>query len=274
MKKILLAFAGTRFPESIFHFARRLHEQQSLLLVGAFLPEVMYTNIYNFGTGLPGDDVVPILSEEDEAIIEINITRFADMCQRNNITYRVHKDYDNLALPELKKETRFADLLVINSENFYDKFSFNDPNPSLKEALHASECPIIVVPEKFNFPDRIILAYDGSADSVYAIKQFAYLFPEMCGNETLLVYINEKDGLQLPDEHNIEELVGQHFKNLDLLKLQINAKKYFSTWLSENKNALLVGDSFGRSPLSELFRESFVAEIISEHKMPVFIAHR
>lgn len=274
MKKILLAFAGTRFSKSIVNFACHLNEHQPALLVGLFLPEVMYANIYNFGSGLPGSETVPIISEEDRAIIDRNITRFTDLCQDNNITYRVHKDYDNLALPELKKETRFADLLIISSENFYEKFSFNDPNPSLNETLHSSECPIIVVPEKFNFPDRIILTYDGSASSVYAIKQFAYLFPEMCGNETLLVYINEKDDAQLPDENNLEEWAAQHFKKIDLLKLQINAKTYFTTWLSENKNVLLIGGSFGRSHMSELFKKSFVADIISEHKLPVFIAHR
>jgi hypothetical protein len=274
MKKILLAFAGIRFSESVFSFVRRLNEQQPIMLVGVFLPEVMYSSIYSFSSGIPGNDLVPVISDEDSAIVEKNMTRFAELCQRNNITYRVHKDYDNIALPELKKETRFADLLILSSEKFFDSFSFNDPNPSLKDMLHATECAVVVVPEKFNFPDRTILAYDGSASSVYAIKQFAYLFPEMCGNETLLVYINEKDGTQLPDQQIIEELATQHFKNLEILSLQINARKYFNTWLIENKNALLVGGSFGRSPISELFHKSFVAEIISEHKFPVFIAHR
>lgn len=144
----------------------------------------------------------------------------------------------------------------------------------MKEALHASECPIIVVPEEFDFPERNIMAYDGSDSAVFAIKQFAYLLPELCINETLMVYVSENNDFQLPDESNIEELAKRHFKNLDFLKLQVNAKKYFTTWLSEKKNALLISGSQGRSPVSELFRNSFVAEVIAEHKLPVFIAHR
>ena len=109
------------------------------------------------------------------------------------------------------------------------------------------------------------MAYDGSDSAVFAIKQFAYLFPELCGNETLLVYAREKKDSQFPDENNTEELAKQHFKNLDLLKLRINAKKYFTSWLIEKKKALLIGGSFGRSPASEMFRKSFVDEVIANH---------
>ena len=274
MKKILLAFGGPRFSEGIFQFAKWLNEKQPVLLIGVFLPEVVYSNIYAFGSGLPAADFVPFVGQEDNQLIEKNMNHFTDLCERNGISYRVHKDYDNLALSELKKETRFADLLIISSEKFYTTYGLNDLNPSLTEALHTSECPIVVVPETFYFPERNILAYDGSESSVFAIKQFAYLFPELAQNETLLVYAKENTDPGLPDESYIEELATQHFKNLNLLKLHLNPRKFFNTWLSERQNVILVGGSFGRSPASELFQKSFVAKVIAEQKLPVFIAHQ
>ena len=122
------------------------------------------------------------------------------------------------------------------------------------------------MPEKFDFPENVILAYDGTEQSVYAIKQFAYLFPEMAEKPTLLVYASKNPAEDFPGKGQIEELVARHFPNLTLLKLDINPEKYFGTWLSENKSAILVSGSYGRSNFSQFLKKSFVADIIAEHK--------
>ena len=44
--------------------------------------------------------------------------------------------------------------------------------------------------------------------------------------------------------------------------------------LVADSNAILVSGSFGRSMFSEMFRKSFVSDVIAEHKLPVFIAHK
>jgi len=118
------------------------------------------------------------------------------------------------------------------------------------------------------------LAYDGSESSVYAIKQFAYLFPELCDNTTILVYAREKNGEEFPEEINIEELAARHFSDLTLLRLDADPRKYFSSWLMEHKKAILISGAFGRSEVSRLLRKSFVSDIISDHRLPVFIAHK
>jgi hypothetical protein len=185
----------------------------------------------------------------------------------------VHKDYYNFALPELKKESRFADLLIIGSEKFYENMGIDKPNEYLKDVLHGVECPVVLVPEKFTFPESVILAYDGSDSSVYAIKQFAYLFPDLCRKETLLVYSNDDDKKDFPDKIEMEELAARHFRRLTLFKLQLNPKKYFATWINEKKGTILVSGAYGRSGLSELLRRSFINDVIAEHKLPIFITH-
>jgi hypothetical protein len=205
--------------------------------------------------------------------VQENIKRFGDYCIKNGIEYRVHKDFDDFALPELKKETRFADLLIISGETFYKNSGSDEPSEYLKEALHGVECSVIVVPEDIQFPDTNILAYDGSASSVYAIKQFAYLFPELTGNETVLVYANEKENEELPDQVNIEELASRHYNNLVISKVHADPKNFFHSWLQEKRNSILVSGAFGRSGFSRLFHKSFISDIIKEHKLPVFISH-
>ena len=150
----------------------------------------------------------------------------------------------------------------------------NSPNDYLRDALHDVACPVLLVPEKFDFPESIILAYDGSEDAVYAIKQFAYLFPELNNRQTLLVYANDDAEEDFPDKIQMQELAARHFSNLTLFKLDVNPKKHFSTWVLEKKSAMLVSGSYGRSGLSQLFKNSFIKDIIASHRLPVFIAHK
>jgi len=274
MKKILIAFDGTQFSEGAFEFARQLNDLQPVLLTGVFLPQLSYTNLSNYTSAMSGPLFVPIIDEQDENLHQKNIERFQRLCIKNNMAFRVHNDYNDFALPELKKETRYADLLIISSEKFFKNLMSGNISDYMADAIHEAECPVMVIPEKFFFPKRNVIAYDGSASSVFAMKQFAYIFQELAGNETLLVYSKEEGDLKLPDEDYIEELATQHYKDLTIMKLELNPKKYFNTWLQKEDHPILICGAFGRSSISQVFKKSFVTEVIADHQLPVFIAHR
>ena len=275
MKKVLVAFDGSHYSEGALEFARQLNARNPILLTGDFLPKIDYASLWSQpAEGKPGSSFIPLLEDEDSRAVQENIKRFETYCLTNKIEFKVHKDFFDFALPELKNESRFADLLLLSSERFYEQAGTSRPNDYLKEALYKVECPVVIVPEKFDFPVHNILAYDGKPESVYAIKQFAYLFPELTGNETLLIYINDKGNEEIPEQINIEELAGRHFSKLTLNKLEMNPKKNFVPWLMEKKGAILISGSFGGSLFSHLFHKSFVFDIIREHRVPVFIAHK
>lgn len=270
MKKILLASDGSNFSEGAFEFASHLNKIEPILLTGVFVPQVDTSNFWSYSVGVP-PAVLPVWEEdsgEEQKIIE----RFKDLCEYNNIRCKVHDDYFGFAIPEIKRETKFADLLLIGSQKFYHNLG-EGMNDYIVNILHKTECPVLLVPETFIFPQSNVLAYDGSDSSIHAIKQFAYLFPELCDNPTLLVYCEEKDQI-IPEKENMRELAAQHFSDLQILKLEIDPKKYFGRWVAEKRNSILISGGFGRSVLSELFRKNFVADIIKEHQMPVFIAHK
>jgi nucleotide-binding universal stress UspA family protein len=274
MKKILLAFDGAHFSEGAFEFARKMNELSPILLTGVFMPLIDYAGLWSYSAAAVSGMVVPMINEDDAANIEDNVSRFSTLCESAHIEFRVHKDFSEFALPGLKKETRFADLLILGSESFYHNISSEEPNSYLKDAVHNAECPVVIVPEHFEFPEKNILAYDGTDSSVYAIKHFAYLFPELTDNKTVLAYVKDNDQIAFPDEQNIEELVSRHFPDLTFFKLGIDPKKYFALWMSERKDSILVCGAYSRSSFSMLFKRSFVTEVIRDHKIPVFIANR
>lgn len=274
MRKIVIAFDGIHYSESSFDFAKRLNEMNPILLTGVFLPQTSYANIWSYADGVGAPMFVPAIEDSDMDLIEKNIEKFETACRHNDIEYRTHKDFNDLALPELKRESRFADLMIIGSERFYENMGVGDPNNYLKEAIHNIECCVIIVPEKYQFPNINILAYDGSESSVFAIKQFAYLLPEFSENPTMLTFANTEGEINLPNEAFIEELAGRHFSDLTISKLDIDSKKNYSIWVADKKTAIVVAGAFSRSALSQFFNKSFMGDIIKQHNVPVFIGHK
>jgi hypothetical protein len=275
MKKILLAVAENKLPESAFEFVGCLNEINPVSVTGVFLREIVYSLnpalAYYEGSGVPAYN--PEAEKISQEELRKRIEWFKSSCQKNNIDYRIHNDTNDLIVQKLIKETRFADLLIVNTESFYQLSEFTEPKGYLKSILHLCECPVLIVPQQFDFPHKIILAYDGSESSVYAIKQFCYVFSEFCNKEVVVVYESKDDEDNFPDEVLIYELAMRHFNALTFLKLDKDMFR-LSSWASEKKGAMLVTGSYSRSGFSELFKKSFVARVIREHKIPVFIAHK
>lgn len=273
MRKILLAFDGTHYSKGAFDFARRINEDEPILLTGAFLPQVDFANSWSYANG-GGTVYIPLLESFDADAVAANIARFEEDCVRHNIEHRVHKDFSSFALPELQKESRYADLMILGSQRFYENLGIESPNEYLRDALHDAECPVIVAPEQFDYPESVVLAYDGSRSSVYAIKQFAYLFPELCKTRSILVYAEHKAGKGIPDEDYIKELAARHFSDLTFYELEIHPREHFPTWISNLTRPILVSGAFGRSGFSQIFKRSFASDVISDNLFPVFIAHK
>lgn len=273
MKKIIIAFDGDNFSQGAFELARKLNDLQPILLTGVFVPQAELAGLWGYAGGV-GGFVAPLVERDDPETNNETIARFEKSCLDNGIDYRVHRDNNDFALNELKQETAFADLLILGSEMFYKGLGVSLPNDYLEGALHNIQCPVIVVPEEFDFPEGIILAYDGSENSVFAIKQFAYLFPELTDLPTVLIYASKDKDEDFPEKILIEELSARHYSDLSLYKMDVASGNYLNAWIVGKGSVILVCGAYGRSGLSNLFRKSFVRDIIAAQSLPVFIDHR
>ena len=131
----------------------------------------------------------------------------------------------------------------------------------------------MLIPENYKEPGQIILTYDGNESSVFAIKQFAYVFPELCKNETMLLSLADHEN-ELPEYSMVTELVSRHYPNLKILSLPMTNKKEFTNWAKNQQNSFIIMGAFSRSLFSELFKRSFANNVIHDIKMPIFISHK
>lgn len=275
MKKIVVAFDNMHYSEGTMQFIINLHQLSPLAVTGVFLPQMEYAALWSAEAGAYSGPEFVALGEEVQAdIVHETINRFETCCRQHNIQYHTQTDFFDFTLKGLQQETRFADLLMIGNEAFYGVKDSNYINDFLHDILHRSECPLMLIPEKAAFPTSNLIAYDGSEAAVFAIKQFTYLFPELCMIKTVVVYLNGEQDAILPQEKKLKELLSRHFTNYSCLSLHIDARKMLAAWMSEQQGSLLISGAFGRSFTSQLFRRSFMYDVITDHKIPVFIAHK
>ena len=269
MKKIVLVCDVNNFPSGAFKFIESLHESSPLLLTGAFF----HSDVL-IPTNLPfAPDHLLSFTNDDLNAVESSIKQFEKKSLQSEIEYRVHEESDEFNINDFVKETRFADAVVISKELFFRHIDADQPNTYMKEVLHCSECPLLVVPEDYSPVTYITIAYDGKKESMFALKQFCYLFPEYSHLPTDIVYWVDKTDDEIPDLEYLEEFAARHFTNLNFKELFFDPKKYIADWALKNRNTIFISGSYKRSGLSALFKKSFVEDLIKHPAAMIFIAH-
>jgi hypothetical protein len=272
MKKIIFICDVDNFPEGGFRLVQDIQTVEPVLLTGAFFHSA------NFDVLIPPSVAFsphPVLAFTDSDITAVrsSIDKFEHKCRQNDIEYRIHEESDVFNIDDFTKETRFADLAIISEELFFSHIDPQQPNSFMKQVLHSSECPLLVVPESYKPVSHLTFAYDGEKESMFAIKQFCYLFPQYTKLPTDTVYWVEKTDEEIPDIEYLEEFASRHFDDLNFKELFFDPKKYIADWCRKNRDSIFVSGSYKRSGVSALLRKNFVDEMIKHPSATIFIAH-
>jgi hypothetical protein len=271
-KQILFVCAGKEFPQGAFNFLVSLQQQEPVHVLGLFFNPIDIDAMVA-ATQLPVQAPYDRIRQREHEVMAANKALFASQCEKHNIRNKVLPYDEQWDKAILVRESRFSDVLILSGELFYADINGRQPNVYLHEALCAAECPVLVIPENFKQCDHLFMAYDGSKESLYAIKQFCYLFPQMTDLPTEMVYVRDEPSEEIPDLEHLRQYTRQHFDAMGFSKLIFKASRYFATWIGEKKHVLLVSGSYGRSAFSYLAKGSFAEQVIHDHNIPVFIAH-
>ena len=172
MKKFLGVFDGFKMSKSTLGYSIQIAREANAHLVGVFLDEFIYRsyNVYNVLKTVENPyDEIKRLDERDKQKRDASVALFEKACQEAGITYSVHRD-KNIALQELKHESMFADLIIINENETFNKKKEALPTAFIKDLLGDVQCPVMLVPAVYRAIDKILLLYDGGPSALYAIK--------------------------------------------------------------------------------------------------------
>lgn len=278
MKKFLAVFDGYKMSQSTLDYAIQLTKSAEAHLTGIFLDEFIYHS-YNVQEIVSSkrdyEKVLEKLNKLDEEKREQAALHFKSVCEEEGIPFNVHSN-KNIAIQELKSESMFADMIIIDQNETFAKYSEAPPTRFVKELLGSTQCPVLVVPDGFEPINKITLLYDGGPASLHAIKMFSYILgnPANLPVEVFTVREAKKKDLHLPGHKSMREFIKRHFPKAKFITGKGVPEEEIVKFLkTHHKNEIVVLGAYQRSDLSRWFKISMADVLMKSLKLPLFIAH-
>lgn len=205
--------------------------------------------------------------------VEDRIRAFRDACSCREVATRVHRDR-GIPEAEILDESRFADLIIVDVETSFRDRPAAVPSPFVNHIVSSVECPVVISPTSFERIDEIVFAYNATASSVKAIKQFTYLFPEYSDKKVMVVNVREGEEGAIEESFKLKEWLGEHYREAEFHVLKGNPMDQLFGYLLHRRHAFVVMGAYGRGILSRFFRPSHARLIIRSLNLPIFIAHQ
>lgn len=277
MQKIIAVFDGLKYSKSTRDYAVTLAKQSGAQLVGVFLEDPAYTS-YKIYELLLKKGVSPAklnaYEQKDRSTRLAAVADFERLCRKEKLTYAVHHDR-KLAILEVKHESIYADLLIIDASETFIHYEEKLPTGFIRDLLNDVQCPVLLVPTRYRPVEKVVMLYDGEPSSVFAIKMFSYTIPAFIDFPVEILSVkNMNNTLHLPDNTLMKEFIRRHFPKVVYRVLKGVPETEIPRHLTaKNENTLVVLGAYRRGRVSRWFRQSMADVLMKQLKLPLFIAH-
>lgn len=277
MKKIIAAFDGLKYAENTEHYAIEIAKKENMHLYGVFLDDPTNTSykIYDLITKEGVNDTkLKKLEAKDKNARAKATDNFENACRKAGLAYSVHHDH-NTAIQELKHESIYADMIVIDASETLTHYNEKLPTRFVKDLLSDSQCPILLVQDAYEPVTKIILLFDGQPTSVHAIKMSSYLLPHLSQLETEVISVKPGgESMHVPENKLMKEFMKRHYPKASYTVIKGWPEDEIVKRLKHQPpGTLIVLGAYQRGSISRWLRESMADTLMKETKLPLFIAH-
>ena len=272
--KILLAIDATNFSKEQLQFPAFIAKQANAELTAIFLENLVqvYVPFSKYGH-LAGYQLSE--KENDEIrkeTIEKNMENYKQACDelglQGNFTRARGVPED-----ETIEASRFTDLLLMPDDLSF-AFSYEEePTKYAEEVLTHAQCAVLVMPKAIQEINEVFFTGNGSFSSMYAIRQFTYLFPHFRDKKITLLYVTENEDESTKHKINIREYLQHHYSKVEFKILMGSPSAAICSHLSKQKDCMVTFGAYGRSEFSQFFKKSKAHNILKTLDIPVFITH-
>ena len=277
MNKVIAALDGLNISESTVDFAAYLAKHFNAHIVATFLEDITYHQPRQEHKHLFTEwSEVEKIGEEEEAVRKTALHKIQSRFNNEGIKYNIHED-KIIAIQSLLNESYYADMVVIGAHEKFSNWDKSEPSHFIKELLAGTDCPVILVPNVFTPIQKIIFCYDGSPASIYAIKQFGYLFTVLPDQQIEILMVTEnKHSNHFPNQQYLKELLKQKYSVVlqSVIKDSDTQKGIVEYLQTQGSNCMIVLGAYQRSTFSRWLNQSIADKLISTLNVPIFIAHK
>ena len=276
MEKILVILNANKPDTQLIDFGIKIASVSKSKLTGLFIENLYFEYIpandiepVSFFETMP-EKIKPAVATDTDQAIRI----FKEECLSKTVGSEIYV-IKGEPIQEVIYESRFADLLIMDADMSFYETEDQMPSHFVKEVLANAECPVVIAPGKITEFDEIVFCYDGSASSVFAIKQFTYLFPELKKKNVILLEVNRNE-FQLKDETHLRMMawIRAHYPSAYYKTLKGDVKEVLADYLTNKKNSIAVMGAYGRSMFSNFIKKSNADVLMNKIDLPIFICHK
>ena len=272
MKKILWVINPLQFKEDDLAYPQYISRVINGKLTGVFLengrdtnPSATY-NVFNYSKVFRKE----ITPNEEQEKVEKRKMAVIKVLQEKALCVNLHQD-GGIPLQDLIMESRYADILLVDAGLTFDETDNHLPSSFVKNVLSKAECPVLVMPAEHKEIREIVFTYNGSYSSVFAIKQFTYLFSGLQDLQATVLYAPEDDaGDSLERKRFIAELLRSHYSRLDFKVMHDKLDHCLFPEILLKTDAIIVFGGYRNKPSSRSVKGN-AENAIHSIRLPIFI---
>jgi nucleotide-binding universal stress UspA family protein len=279
MKKIIAAIDPFNFSEEqLIHFdatAKLLGGKLTVMFLENIVGEVLSVAPPFHFEAYPTFSYQEIdwkVLEEKRKIIREKVNLYHTVCRDRNIDANLHEE-EGTPLQETIKESRFADLLMINNDATLATLPGTDPLYFVKDVLRDAQCPVLVVPSPQQVINEIVFTYNGTYSSMYAIRQLTSLSKNIANKKVTVLYVDEDNTSHVEEEALLKEYLRHHYSNWEIKILRGDPPLEITSYLLHKPGCLVTMGAYGRSKFSHFFHRSSAETLLHALNVYAFITH-
>ncbi|MBE0508556.1 MAG: universal stress protein [Marinospirillum sp.] len=172
------------------------------------------------------------------------------------------------ALQDLQEDTR---VLVLGRQGEDHESGLREIGGNLERVIRTLSCRILITPPSFNKPQKVLLAYDGSATA----KKVLYVIARspLCKGlpfHLLMVGENNQKNQQLLEEAR-KELLEQGHADVSTAIKQGDVESTLLGYQKEHQLDLIVMGAYGHSRIREFLVGSTTTNLLRQSEVPVLL---
>ena len=177
VKRILVALSGTPFTPVAVRHAIELARKHGASITGTTVVDI--ERISDVGPiPLGGGAAAHALTEHRALItqerIEQEIINFEEACRNASVDHAVDREKGD-AFELLRSLWRYHDLTIMGLRGLFEYGIVHNPDDHIIRLIKHGVRPILAVSPEYRPIQRVLIAYNGSAESAMAMKRFAQL---------------------------------------------------------------------------------------------------
>jgi hypothetical protein len=178
---------------------------------------------------------------------------------------------DDIFLDQIIEQTIYADLLIADAHLNIGEYLTAPIDATLQKLRSRAQCPFYLANDRGTEIEKIVLAYDGKATSMQAIKQFTYLFPDASELPVAVVSILESGQESLEQEALLKRWLDEHFSSATIHVLHGKITESLLEFAAaQQENILFVMGNHSSDLITSLFHKSTGPEVLKQIHRAVF----